>query len=226
MFHYNQSYRQVYEKTVKNKIFKVEIMVNKAIITVIIGGGSHAHVVLDNLKLKQVTVLGYLSLDATSLSEKIKYLGNDSWLEKNIAKKVSFIMGFNFYDFQTQKKYKIFLSKHKNKLLFSNPVVHHKAIVDKTTELDNGTLVCSGAIIGRNTKVGKNCLINSGAIIEHDCIVKSGTHIAPGAILCGGVKIEKFSLIGAGSVIINNSVVPENTIVKAGQTFFKAKPLN
>lgn len=201
-------------------------MTNGAFRTVIIGGGSHAHVVLDNLKLKQDAVLGYLSLDETSLSERINYLGDDTWLEKNTTKKVSFIMGFNFYDRQTQTNFCKFLSKHEKKMLFSNPIINHKAIVDKTTELDNGTLVCSGAIIGRNTKVGKNCLINSGAIIEHDCIVKSGTHIAPGAILCGGVKIEKFSLIGAGSIIINNAVVPENTIVRAGRTFFKAKTLD
>lgn len=100
---------------------------------------------------------------------------------------------------------------------FHLPVIcDPSAIVSRFVKIEEGTVVCKGAVINANVSIGKMCIINTGAIVEHDCRIADFSHISVGSVLCGGVTVEKASLIGANATVIQGKVIGTNCVVGAG----------
>lgn len=65
-----------------------------------------------------------------------------------------------------------------------------------------GVMVHDMAYIGPCSEVGDGTIINTGAIVEHDVRIGKHCHICPGAVVLGGVTICDDVIIGAGSVVV------------------------
>lgn len=75
-------------------------------------------------------------------------------------------------------------------------------------ELDEGTQVLRGAVLGVGCKIGKHVIINHNAVVDHDCVVGDYAHIAPCASLSGGTKVGEGAWIGTGARVVSGEVPP------------------
>lgn len=107
-----------------------------------------------------------------------------------------------------------------NGITFSS-LIHPLSRIDTSAIVGKGTIVCSGAYIGPNVKVGENCIINTSAIIEHDADIGNGSNVSPGCIVCGKSRIGAQVHLGAGSTIIENTNIEDSCFVAAGAVVVK-----
>lgn len=114
-------------------------------------------------------------------------------------------------EFQTRLKiyYKL------KKMNFNLPkIISPFAVVAKSSNIGEGTVVMPGVVIGANVKIGKNCIINSKSLIEHGSIVDDNTHIATSVTINSGTKIGANSFIGSNSTIAQEVIIKKNSFVK------------
>lgn len=105
-------------------------------------------------------------------------------------------------------------------------VIHKTAIIDRSVEIGEGTVVFHGAIIQIDTKIGNHSIINTGASIDHDGRIGDFVHIAPQVTLCGSVTVGDNTLIGANSIVIPNLSIGKNCIIGAGSVVVNDLPDN
>lgn len=114
----------------------------------------------------------------------------------------------------------------KNHGLKEHFIIHEKAFVAKSSEIEAGAQILATAAVNSNAKIGRQCIINTGAIVEHDCILGNGVHIAPGATLAGEVIVEDFATIYTGASIGPRVRIGEGAVVGAGSVVLKDIPAN
>ena len=94
-------------------------------------------------------------------------------------------------------------------------LIHPNAIVSRTVEIGEGTVIMAGAIVQAHARLGKHVIINTGATVDHHCVIEDYAHIAPGAHLCGNVIVGEGALVGVGVGIAPGAVIPPWSLVKA-----------
>lgn len=104
--------------------------------------------------------------------------------------------------------------------------IHPKAIIAKSSKINEGSVIMANATINSDSFIGKHCIINTNAVVEHDCSINDYVHISPNATLCGNVKIGNGTHIGAGATIIPNIVIGKWCTIGAGSVIIKDIPDN
>lgn len=100
-------------------------------------------------------------------------------------------------------------------------IEHPEAVIDKTTNIKEGTVVMAGSIINSSANIGRHCIINTSSSIDHDCKIDDYVHISPNTTLCGGVCVGEGTHIGAGAVIIPNVSIGKWCVIGAGSVVLK-----
>lgn len=95
-------------------------------------------------------------------------------------------------------------------------LIHPHAIVDRTVEIAEGTVVFAGVIIQPGTSVGRHVIINTAATIDHDCMVGSFAHVAPGVHVAGHVDVGDGALLGIGASVVPGVAIGPWAKVGAG----------
>ncbi len=98
----------------------------------------------------------------------------------------------------------------------ADAAIHPSAIISKTVDIGEGSVVMAGTVINTESKIGKHCIINTGATVDHECQVGDYVHIAPGVHLCGQVHVGEGSLIGVGSSVIPCIHIGKGCVIGAG----------
>jgi sugar O-acyltransferase (sialic acid O-acetyltransferase NeuD family) len=183
---------------------------------ILLGGGSHAKVVMDTLHALGLSVGGYVDPQS---SEWLKKANVSRITEEEFAallpQHAQCAIGFLGLTCDAlEKRYEKMLSYIEHGARFPT-LVHPSAIVSPSAHLSLGVQVLPGAIINASAFIGEGTVINSGAVVEHDARIGAGVHISPGSVVLGGAKIEDFSYIGSGAVVIQNTTVSSRSFVKA-----------
>lgn len=97
-------------------------------------------------------------------------------------------------------------------------IISKNAIIDDTSEIEEGSLIMPGVIVQKFARIGPYCVINSGAIIEHEVELFAGVHVMSGAVITGRVSIEEYATIGANATILPDLTVSRDSFVGAGAT--------
>ncbi len=192
---------------------------------VIIGGGGHAKVVIDAIKLSGTLKIAGIVDPGLAKGTKIldiEVLGDDSVLEglrkEGIESAFIGVGSIGKEGVAIRKK----IYEQLKGLGFELPVIKHpKAVVAGDVEIQEGTFIAGNAIINPGTKIRKNAIINTSSSIDHDCTIGDFVHIAPGAVLSGGVKVGNDTHIGTGAKIVQGIDVDENSFIKAGSLIHK-----
>lgn len=95
-------------------------------------------------------------------------------------------------------------------------LIHPSAVVSRTAEIGEGTIVMAGAVIQAHAKIGKHCIINTNAVCDHHTVVGDFAHIAPGVHLCGAVVVGEGALVGVGACAVPGAQIKPWSLVKAG----------
>ena len=102
--------------------------------------------------------------------------------------------------------------------------IHPKATVSPHAFIDEATVVMAGTVINSGAVIGKHCIINTGATVDHDCIIGDYCHIAPGVHVSGGVIIGEGSWIGVGSCVKQGVKIGKWATIGAGSVVVKDIP--
>ena len=95
-------------------------------------------------------------------------------------------------------------------------LIHPRAWVGDFIEIGEGTIICAGALITTNVKIGKHVHVNIGSTIGHDAELENFVTLNPSVNISGNVVLQECSEIGTGTVIIPKVKVGRSTTVGAG----------
>ena len=186
---------------------------------VIIGGGGHARVVIDALRVsgagRPEAVVDAAPDRRGQRVDGVEIVGGDAELAALRSKGIThFVMGIGGAG-NNQPRRQLFEAALAHGF---EPItlIHPSAVVAATATIGPGAQVLARAVVNPGATVGTNVIVNTGAIVEHDCIIGPHVHIASGACLAGGVRVEEGAHIGAGSVTRQGCTIGREAIVGAG----------
>ena len=184
---------------------------------IMIGGGGHAKVLIEALRLRNIPVLGILDLkaiDQTSSLTEIPYLGADEAVLKYKSNEVYVVNGIGSVGLP-EKHREIFERFKKWGYQFLS-VIHPAAHIAADVELGEGVQIMAGAVIQPGSVIRHNAIINTNTSVDHDCAIGAHVHLAPGVTLCGGVNIGDGTHVGTGATVVQNIRVAKNSFIRAG----------
>lgn len=193
----------------------------------LIGGGGHAKVVIDAIRLAgKADRLAVLAPDPTLAGRTVlgvPVLGGD---DKVVDAKAE---GFDHFIVAVGSLSDNGLRRR----LFEQAlawglapltVIHPAAVVAASAVLGGGTVVLAGAVVNPEAHLGLNVIVNTGAIVEHDCRVGDHAHVATGARLLGGVTVGDLTLVGGGAVVRQGLAIGAAALIGAGAVVVKDVP--
>ncbi|MBD1390507.1 acetyltransferase [Neiella sp. HB171785] len=97
-------------------------------------------------------------------------------------------------------------------------LIHPTAIIAHSVVIESGVLICAGAIINPDSKIGLGVIINTGATIDHDCVIGAYSHVCPGVSIAGMVHVGELCWLGIGANVIQLITIADHCTLGAGAT--------
>lgn len=94
-------------------------------------------------------------------------------------------------------------------------VVHPDAGVGTAVVFGEGTVICAGAQVSTNVKIGRQVHVNPNATVGHDSVIAAYSSLNPGSVISGHVEIGEAVLVGAGAVVLENVKVGAGAVIGA-----------
>lgn len=183
---------------------------------VVIGAGGHARVILALIEaLGKYEIVGLLDRGNPDYDEKISgYSIVGEWSDlgrifKQGVRQAALAIGNN------KERADLYFAVKKQNMTMP-ALIHPKASLDRSCQINEAAVICMGAMIGPQVKIGSGVIINTGSIIDHETVVGDFSHIAPGVSMAGRVSIGEGVFIGIGTSIIDKVEVGAWTQVGAG----------
>lgn len=192
---------------------------------VVVGGGGHAAVLVDALRLAgTATIVGYAALNDGPLSTLgIPWLGTDDARHSLAARGMRWaVLGVGGAASNLRRRHTLELWREAGFTFVD--VVHPRSIVSPGVTHGPGVQILAGAAINIGARLGTNVIVNTNATVEHHCEIDDHVHVAPGATLCAGVAVGACSLVGAGAVVIPGVRLGRDVTVGAGSTVIRDVP--
>ena len=186
---------------------------------IVLGGGGHARVLIEVLKLRRLDIAGICdpALEPTSSpANGPPVLGDDAAVHGYEPETVLLVNGLGSTGAGSRRR-SIFDTFVAAGYRFAT-LVHPDAVVATDAALGQGAQIMAGAVIQPGTRIGHNAIVNTRASVDHDCQIGAHAHVAPGATLCGGVEIGDGAHIGAGAVVTQGVRIGEAATIGAGVT--------
>lgn len=184
---------------------------------IVIGGGGHAGVVIDLLRLREHEVVGVVDpalVGSTDHCHGVELLGDDSVVISHDSQAVALANGVGSTA-STDGRAAVF-QKFSNKGYAFLTLVHPSAVVASNVKLGEGCQVMAGAVLQCGVTLAGNVLVNTRAAIDHDCRIGANVHVAPGATLSGNVVVEDDVHIGTGAVVVQSVTIGRGSHIGAG----------
>jgi len=102
--------------------------------------------------------------------------------------------------------------------------VHPSATFGASTTLADGVVVCAGACVSNNVRLGRHVHVNPNATIGHDADLRDFVSINPAAVISGEVVVGEETLVGAAATVLQGLMVGERTVIGAGAVVTKSVP--
>lgn len=184
---------------------------------VIFGAGGHAKVVVDAIERQQVYEIALL-VDADKARVGTHLSGYEVLAEEVGLSAMSQGISHAIVAIGDNTARRQVAARAREAGFVLATVIHPAAVVARSVQVGDGSLVMSGVIINAEATVGENVILNTGAVIEHDCKIGSHVHIAPHATLCGGVTVGSGSLVGAAATVLVGVRIGSDVVVGAAST--------
>ncbi len=182
----------------------------------VLGGGGHTCVLLDQLRNTERHVLGVLDPNTTVGASIMgsPVVGDDSYLDTLTPDRIELINGIGMLP-GNLRRIECFNKLTSRGFKFAS-VISDEAVISASATFEVGVQVLRGAVIQANVFVGKNVVVNTNSSIDHGCVLESNVWISPGVTICGDVKIGQNSYISAGATILQNVSLEPQTVIPAG----------
>jgi sugar O-acyltransferase (sialic acid O-acetyltransferase NeuD family) len=184
----------------------------------ILGAGGHAREVAQLVEaLNQVrptyVLRGFVERDATAVGRRVGRYTVVASDQDIVRQQASVVLGLGFPD----------AIRRVASLLQDAPGLERPALVHPTViwqpdavTMGQGAVICAGAILTTDVRLGSFTVINRAVNISHDVEVGDWSVINPGAQVSGDVTIGRGCLIGAGAIILQGRHIGDGAVVGAG----------
>ncbi|MDR2565016.1 MAG: acetyltransferase [Bifidobacteriaceae bacterium] len=108
--------------------------------------------------------------------------------------------------------------------VFSPALIHPSALIGSRSQIGIGTVICAGANLSTNVRLGRFVHVNPGVVIGHDSVLEDFVSANPGSIVSGEVHVANGTLLGAGAVILQGLTVGANATVGAASCVTRNVP--
>jgi UDP-perosamine 4-acetyltransferase len=106
---------------------------------------------------------------------------------------------------------------------FQTPsIIHPACILYPSAHIGSACVLCAGAIVGAQSRIGDGVILNTRSVVDHDCAIGECCHLAPGAVLCGFVSVGRETWVGAGAIVRDHLAVGKNVMIGAGSVVLKS----
>ena len=95
-------------------------------------------------------------------------------------------------------------------------VVHPRADIGASCELEEGVVISSGCVITTHVRVGAGTVFNPRSGAGHDTVLGPCCVVNPGANLSGSVTVGAAVLIGSGATVLQGLTIGDQAVVGAG----------
>lgn len=164
---------------------------------VIYGGGGHARVIGDAIKLNDDQLITYFDDNKDLLS--INNIPVSSYHE-SIEEHAKLIIGIGNNEIRRNiSKYIV----HEFGI-----VIHPNATVATDVVIGEGSVILAGAVIQSGAIIGKHVVINANVTIDHDAVIGDFCSIYPNSYIGGGAKIGRGVVIEACNTLARLSEIP------------------
>lgn len=151
-------------------------------------------------------------------SRGIAYLGTErDWLERRIP--ADFLVAIGSPALRSQVT-RVLLDAG----LVAATAVHPSVGLGTMTTVGAGSVICAGAQVSTNVRIGEHVHINPNATIGHDSVVADFVSVNPAAIVSGDVTVASGALIGAGAVVLQGLTVGAGSTVGAAACVVRDVP--
>ena len=179
---------------------------------VIIGGGGQAKVIIDAIDFDlffKVIILDPSLKEGDLFGVPIVECLDEEY--DHLPKKYIVAIGDNYKRWQVVQR----LLRNDPETRFYTSV-HNTAVVSNRATIGEGSVICAGAIVGVDSKIGSHSIINTRTVVDHDCLIEDYANIAPNAILGGGVEVGMRSFIGISTTVLHSISIAEDVVIGAG----------
>jgi sugar O-acyltransferase (sialic acid O-acetyltransferase NeuD family) len=106
------------------------------------------------------------------------------------------------------------------------PILHPQAVIGRFVEIGEGTIVCPGAILTTDIRIGRFVALNFDLTVGHDSRIDDYALLAPGVHVSGRVHIGEGCDLGAGATVVPSAEIGAWSIIGAGATVTGSLPAN
>ncbi|OGW33616.1 MAG: sugar acetyltransferase [Nitrospirae bacterium GWC2_56_14] len=191
----------------------------------IVGGGGHAKVLIEALRLSSAAILGIIDADPAKIGTDvlgIHVIGDDTVISQYAPDSIRLVNALG--SVHLPKARKAVFEKFKEKGFTFATIVHPSAVVASDAALGEGAQIMAGAIIQPGSRIGMNTIVNTKASVDHDCLIGDHVHLSPGVTLSGDVRIDNGVHIGTGATVIQGITIGANSLVGAGSVVIADVP--
>jgi sugar O-acyltransferase (sialic acid O-acetyltransferase NeuD family) len=96
--------------------------------------------------------------------------------------------------------------------------VHPTAVTSEYNTIGGGTVVCAGAVLTTNIRVGDHVVLNLNCTVGHNSVIGDDTTVNPVVAISGDVTIEDAVLLGTGAAVIDKVRIGRGAVIGAGAT--------
>ena len=183
---------------------------------VIIGSGSMARLVIDDLQLERnFKIAGLIDDEKENYSLKgYDVIGKKSDLP--IIKKKGGIEHaiIAIGDCNIREEISYMLDEYGFKLI---TCIHPSAVVASDVIIDNGSIIGPGAVIGTGAQLGRNVVLETGSILGVGTICGDNVSIESGVNVGGGVVIGRNVLVKTGATIAGSLKIGKHNKIDIGE---------
>jgi len=182
---------------------------------VLVGGGGHAKVIIETLRLAHPSwdIVGIVDADPSPRQVLgTPVLGDDRHLPQLRAQGVdaAFIA---IGDNRLRQR----LAEELTDLGFELvSAINPASTVSPSAKLGRGVAIMAGAVVNAEAVLGDLAIINTGALIDHEVEVGRAAHIGPGCAVSGGVRIGARVLLGVGASVLPGRRIGDDAVVGGG----------
>jgi sugar O-acyltransferase (sialic acid O-acetyltransferase NeuD family) len=101
---------------------------------------------------------------------------------------------------------------------------HPSAIVASGATVGDGSMICTRAVVGCESRIGRGVILNTACTVDHHSRIDDFVHVAPGAHLGGAVSVGEGALLGIGSVVLPRIRIGSHAVVGAGAVVTRDVP--
>jgi acetyltransferase EpsM len=189
---------------------------------ILIGGGEHAHVVLDAVRGQAAhwSVIGFVDPRRGGDLEEmgLAWLGDDDSASDTVRGRCCIVAIGEIGD--TDRREAI-VNRYASLGVIWATVMHDRAVVSPSAVLEPGVTVLAGAVVNHGARVGAHGIVNTGAIVEHGVDLEPFVHIGPGAVIGGGTAVGRGAYIGLGARVRDHIRIGAHAVIGMGAVVIK-----